>query len=167
MSFGLPPSTGRGRPAPEGRAGSGLSPKYFIPILSNILYTFYMKTLGRLLCSEGKTEILRVLVYQPGPVGLRQAARLAGIHPHSAEVALSALVRKGLVKHGRSPHRARYELVRTHEDAAVLEAVFLAATSGFIAAQRRTLDARARQILPFIKQAVKMIDRARKSHHVA
>jgi DNA-binding IclR family transcriptional regulator len=126
-----------------------------------------MKRLGRLLNSEGKTEILRVLVYQPGPVGLRQAARLAGVHPHSAEVALSALVRSGLVKYRRSPHRARYELVRDHEDAAVLEAVFLAATNGFIAKQRRILDERARQLLPFIKEAVTMIARARESHHVA
>ncbi|MEI6788488.1 MAG: helix-turn-helix domain-containing protein [bacterium] len=135
--------------------------------MSNVLYTYCMKTLGELLNSEGKTEILRVLVHQPGPVGLRQAARLAGIHPHSAEVALSALVRTGLVKHRRSPHRARYELVRNHEDAAVLEAVFLAATNGFIAAQRRTLDERARQLLPFIKEATTLIARARESHHVA
>lgn len=135
--------------------------------MSNLLYTYCMKTLGKLLNSEAKTEILRVLVYQSGPVGLRQAARLAGIHPHSAEVALSALVRTGLVKHRRSPHRARYELVRNHADAAVLEAVFLAATRCSIAAQRRTLDERARQLLPFIEQAVIMIARSRECHHVA
>jgi DNA-binding MarR family transcriptional regulator len=142
-------------------------PKISIPFMSNLLYTYCMKTLGKLLTSEGKTEILRVLVYQSEPVGLRQAARLARIHPHSAEVALSALVGAGLVKYRRSPHRARYELVRNHEDVAVLEAVFQAATNCFIAAQRRTLDERARQLLPFIKQTVTMIARARESHHVA
>ena len=137
------------------------------PLSSNVLYTFEMKTLGRLLNSEGKTEILRVLVNLPGPVGLREAARLARIHPHSADVALAALGRAELVKHRRSTGRAHYELVRDHEDVAVLEAVFTAAANGFIAARCKTLNQRARQLFPFFKQARTMITRAKANHHVA
>lgn len=126
-----------------------------------------MKTLGRLLNSAGKTEILRALVYQPGPVGLRQVARIAGVHPHSAELALAALTRDGLVKRRNGRNRALFELERSHDEASVLETVFTAAANGFTKARSRTLNDRAKSLFPFINQACAMIIRARKSRHVA
>ena len=126
-----------------------------------------MKTLGMLLNSAGKTEILRALVYQPGPVGLRQVARIAGVHPHSAELALAALSRDGLAKRSKARNRALFELERNHEAAGVLEAVFSASANGFTQARSRTLNDRAKSLFPFIRQACKMITRARESRHVA
>jgi len=126
-----------------------------------------MKTLGMLLNSAGKTEILRALVYQSGPVGLRQVARIASVHPHSAELALAGLTRDGLVKRRNVGNRALFELERSHEVADVLEAVFTAAANGFTKARSLTLNDRAKSIFPFIKQARTMITRARKSRHVA
>ena len=125
-----------------------------------------MKSLGMLLNSAGKTEILRMLMHQSTLVGLRQAARYSGIHPHSAEVALAALVRQGLARRTRTPGRILYELVKDHEDVPILEAVFDAAEIGFIKARGRALDDRARQILPFIAAAAGMIKRGRESCHV-
>lgn len=126
-----------------------------------------MKTLGMLLNSAGKTEILRALMYQPGLVGLRQVARIARVHPHSAELALAALIRDGLVKSRKIRNGALYELERSHEAANVLEAVFTAAAQGFTQARSRTLNDRSKSILPFIRQAGKLIARARESRHVA
>lgn len=126
-----------------------------------------MKTLGMLLGSASQTEILRSLAFQPGSVGLRQVARIAGIHPHSAELALAALGQQGLVRRKRSSTRPLYSLDRSHVDFAVLEAVFAASARAFIQARSRTLNQRARSILPFVNEASRMIHRARKTRHVA
>lgn len=126
-----------------------------------------MKTLGALLVSAGRTEILRALVCQSDPVGLRQVARIAGVHPRSAELALAGLLRENLVISRPVASRAQYELNRSHEDAAVLEAVFLAAAREITIVRSRSLKERARRILPFIREARRMIDHARGSRHVA
>ncbi len=135
--------------------------------MSNTLYSNHMKSLGMLLNSAGKTEILRALVYQPGPVGLRQVARIAGVHPHSAERALASLIREGLVKRRTVGNGVRYNLERGHEAAQVLESVFTVAVNGFTQVRCRTLSERSKSILPFIAQARRMITRARESRHVA
>ena len=126
-----------------------------------------MKTLGLLLGSAGQTEVLRALMHQPGPVGLREVSRIAGVHPHSAELAFAALIRKGLVVRKKTASRVLYVMNRSHEDAVVLEAVFSAANQGFIRARSRLLNERARIILPFIGQASRMLASARESRHVA
>jgi DNA-binding transcriptional regulator YhcF (GntR family) len=140
---------------------------FLFPAMSNKLYSLQMKTLGMLLDSEAKTEILRALMYQPGPVGLRQVARIAGVHPHSAEVALAALARDGVVKCKRTAGRFSCQWVHRHDDSVVLEAVFTAAAHGFIERRSRTLEARAKTLLPFIKITTRMINRARGTRHVA
>ncbi len=104
---------------------------------------------------------------QPGPVGLREVSRMAGVHPHSAELALAALIRKGLVKRKKRASRALYVMDRSHEDVVVLESVFTAATQGFIRVRSRLFNERARVILPFIGQASRMLVNARETRHVA
>lgn len=141
--------------------------RILLPKVSNILYSYPMKTLGMLLDSEAKTEVLRALMYQPGPVGLRQVARIAGVHPHSAEVALAALARDGLVKCQRTAGRFSCQWVHEHEDNVVLEAVFTAAARGFVECRNRALEIRAKALLPFITSTTRMINRAREARHVA
>jgi hypothetical protein len=126
-----------------------------------------MKTLGRLLGSAARTDILRTLVCQPGAVGLRQVARIAEVHPHSAELALAGLVREGLVRRRRINSRAVYEVNRSHADVAVLEAVFLAVARAVSSLRSRSLDERSKSILPFIRQATRMLAHARETKHVA
>lgn len=126
-----------------------------------------MNTLGLLLRSTSRTEILRALMYQPDAVGLRQVARIAGVHPHAAELALATLVREDLVKRQGTSRRPLYALNRRHADIAVLAAVFSAAARGFIEARSRTLTARARSLLPFIRETTRMLTHARRSRHVA
>jgi len=138
-----------------------------LPGMSNKLYSIRMKRLGDLLSSAARTELLRVLVCQPGAVGLRPAARLAGIHPHSAELALAGLIGDKLVKRRTGSAGPAYELNRRHADLPVLEAVFAAAAQAGIAARRPSLQLRARRILPFIRQATRMLAHARETRHVA
>ena len=125
-----------------------------------------MKTLGMLLTSTGQTELLRALMSQPGPVSLRQVARIAGIYPHAAELALAPLESRRLVKKRKTSACSLYEVNRDHADALVLDSVFTAATYGFITARSRLLHKRAQSILPFIEEANRMITTARESRHV-
>lgn len=105
-----------------------------------------------LLRSTSRTEILRALACQPGPVGLRQVARIAGVHPHAAELSLATLVQECLVKRRGTSSRPLYALNRRHADSAVLAAVFSAATHALIEARSRTLTPRARSLLPFTRE---------------
>jgi hypothetical protein len=126
-----------------------------------------MTSLGILLSSATRTEILRALMYQPEPAGLRPLARIAGVLPHSAELALSALVKEKRVQ--RTAHVAgpRYALNRRHPDVELLEAVFTAASRAATANRCRMLNRHATCILPFIREAGRMLTRARETRHVA
>lgn len=118
-----------------------------------------MKKLGQLLGSAARTELLRVLVHCPGPVGLRHAAGLAGVRARSAELALRALVEEGIVRR-RQAGGPLYELNRSHPDIAVLEAVFEAARCAELKRRTAALQERAAAILPFIAEANRMLARA-------
>jgi hypothetical protein len=107
------------------------------------------------------------LYYQADPIGLRPLARVAGVLPRSAEVALDALVDECLVCVNSDASGPRYILNRKHADAELLAAIFTAATKNTIASRCRTLAARAKRILPFIREAESMVGRARRSGHVA
>jgi len=126
-----------------------------------------MNRLGCLFSSAARTEILRVLACQPASIGLRQAARLAGVLPHSADLALKALTSEHLVKRERLSTGARYRLNQDHPCYAVLRAVFQAATQESIRSRGRLLQQRTRTILPFIREAGRMLRRARRPRHVA
>ena len=125
-----------------------------------------MKTLGKLLGSAARTEVLRVLTCQPGPLGLRPTARVAGIHPRSAELALRDLVREQLVRSRPTAAGPVYEINRRHPDTPVLEAVFDAAARAAVHQRRASLQRKARAILPFVDEADRMLSRARDHRHV-
>ena len=133
--------------------------------MSKYLYSICVKTLGKLFSSAARTEILRVLARQPAPIGLRHLARLAGVHPHSAEVALKSLLDDKLVKRKQATGRPVYALDATRPDAALLRAVFDAAEREQTRIRNQTLQDRARSILPFINEATRMLDRARGVKH--
>lgn len=112
-------------------------------------------------------DTLRVLNHQHAPVGLRQLARLADIHPHSAECMLKDLVHEGLVirrnTHGRSLYSAAFD----HPEWEVLRAVFDASDRAMRSLRARDLNERAQSILPFIEEARGMLARARGEIHVS
>jgi len=135
-------------------------------IMSNILYSYSMKSLGQLLGSAARTDVLRVLNCQPEAVGLRHVARIAGVHPRSAELALAGLVREHLVMRKRTGSRVLYSMNRGHPDTPILESVFEAAAQEAIRQRRPTLQIQAGTILPFIRQATRMLAIARKNRHV-
>jgi len=88
-------------------------------------------------------------------------ARLAGVHPHSAELALAALLREGLVQRVGSGARPTYAMDRSHPDAAFLQTVLDAASLALVRRRRALLQRRARPILPFIREAESMLNHAR------
>lgn len=126
-----------------------------------------MKALSNLFSSAAKTETLCVLCHQPGGVGLRQLARIAGIRVRSAELALGSLVDAGLVSRTRLANRVLFEIDRADPRTAVLSEVFNAAALATIRMESRSLDKRARSVLPFIQQANRMLKHARGSGHDA
>ena len=119
-----------------------------------------MKTLGQLLGSAARTELLRVFIYQSAPIGLRHAARIAGVHLHSAELALKALVQEGIIFRLAQAGGPLYELNREHPDIGVLAAVFEAARCAGLKRQAIALQQRAAGILPFIDEANRMVAQA-------
>ena len=139
----------------------------YLTMVSKSLYSSFMKTLGSILGSAARTDILRVLCYQPESVGLRFLARVAEVHPHSAELALDALVRDGVVLYKRTPTRALYGLNFNHDDAFVLKSIFDASQKASIKIRNRSLGKRASIILPFIAEASHMISYAKRGSHVA
>lgn len=125
-----------------------------------------MKSLGKVLGSGARTDVLRALHYQRRPVGLRHLAMVAGVHPHSAELALAALEREGLVLLKKTSLRSLYALNRRHREAGRLKAVFDAAERASIQVHNSVLHQRARAILPFIEEAAEMRASARRSQRV-
>ena len=123
--------------------------------------------MGQIFSSAAKTEILRALHHQPDPLGLRPLARIADLHVRSAELALTDLVREKLIIRKRTPTRVYYALNRTHPSAPVVAAAFDAAAAAAIHRDSRALNRRATRILPLMRQASRMLRRARKSCHVA
>ena len=121
-----------------------------------------MTNLGSIFSSAARTDILRVLWCQTGPLGLRQVARLAGVHPRSAELALEGLVVERRVAHRKTPRRSLYRLNRRHPEVSLLDAVFDASNQARWASGRSTLDRRGRSILPFVEEAGALLGHARK-----
>lgn len=121
-----------------------------------------MMKLGLLLRSPARVEVLRALRCQPGAIGLRRLSRLAGVHPHSVEVALRSALAEKLVSRERRSRRWLYRMNRDHRDTAILEAVFAAAEKVELNRRSRALAKRAGTLLPFMKEAHRMISHARR-----
>jgi len=119
-----------------------------------------MKVLGDLFSSGARTELLRVLCYQPDGMALRALARTAGLRIRSAELALSSLVRDKLVKRSRDGNRVVFVLDRADVRYSILHAVFDAAMYEGIRADSRLLNERSKVILPFINEAKHMLNNA-------
>lgn len=116
-----------------------------------------------MLGSVARSEILRALAYQPEPVGLRYVARLGGVHPHSAERALAGLVREGLVTRTRRCARPVYAIDPENAEVGILKAAFDAAAAAQARVRAGNLAGRARTLLPFIEETVRLMSRARRS----
>lgn len=106
-----------------------------------------------------------MLIHQPGALGLRHAARIAGVHPRSAQLALKELVGEGLVRQTPTRPGPLYEIDRTHPQTPVLAAVFAAAACASVRQRSVSLRHRARVILPFVEDACRMLSHARKATH--
>ena len=111
--------------------------------------------------------MLRALYYQAKPVGLRSLARLAEVHPHSAERMLKELVKEGVVRRSITGSRAMYRKNTAHHDWYTLKAVFTAADESVRKVRAGQLNERAKNLLPFMEEAHAMLKEARGSQHVA
>ena len=107
-----------------------------------------------------------MLWYQPESIGLRSLARIAGVLPRSAELALHALVKEKLVKRTGDAAGPCYALNRSHPDAVLLEAVITAASRATTTSRSWALQRRAACIVPFIRASGGMIKKARRTSHV-
>ena len=122
-----------------------------------------MKTLGLLLGSAARVDLLSALHLQTRPVGLRQVARIASIQPRSADLALRRLVEEKLVFCEASSAQSFYRLNRDHPDAKRLAAIFSSENQQRLVEKGEALNSRALQIVPFIAEATEMLSGARKS----
>lgn len=126
-----------------------------------------MNAIGDMLGASARYDVLRALFYQHRPVGLRELARLAGVHPHSAERMLKELVKEGVVRQVKRSGHAQFHRNPTHPDWPILGAVFEAAERAVLESKRLALDQRAKALLPFMVEANAMLKRARRTIGVA
>lgn len=126
-----------------------------------------MKSLGHILGGSARFDLLRALYYQHDAVGLRQLARLAGVHPHSAERMLKELVKEAVVLRNQSHNRTLFQRNRDHADWLILSSVFDAADRAERRLRSVELNDRAQAVLPFIEEAGAMLKKARRRIHVA
>jgi hypothetical protein len=114
----------------------------------------------------GRIEILRALYYQPDAASLRQLARLADVHPHTAELVLRGLVSERLVVRRTSASRVFYTKDTRHSHWLVIGRVCDGADSALRQLKRPLHDRQARTLLPFIEQTTTMLAKARGSRRV-
>lgn len=126
-----------------------------------------MKSLGHILGGSARFELLRALYYQHDAVGLRQLARLAGVHPHSAERMLKDLVKEGVVVRNQSHNRTLFRRNRDHADWLILSSVFDAADRAGRRLRSVERNDRAQAVLQFIEEAGAMLKKARRRIHAA
>lgn len=127
----------------------------------------YMKSLTYMLGGSARFDLLRALYFQYDAVGLRQLARLAGVHPHSAERMLKDLVKEGVVARNQAGARTLFRRNDRHVDWRILSPVFDAADRAARSLHAAELSGRARIILPFIEEAGVMLSKARRRVRVA
>lgn len=92
---------------------------------------------------------------------------LAGIHPHSAERVLQALTHDHHVTLRKSKYRLQITKRVDHPDWRILAAIFDAAETMRLDEDRKALNRRAQQLLPFIALVTGMVKRARRKRRVA
>ena len=126
-----------------------------------------MKSLGHILGGSARFDLLRALYYQHDAVGLRQLARLAGVHPHSAERMLKDLIKEAVVLRNQSHNRTLFQRNRDHADWCILSSVFDAADRASRELHAADLSERAQRILPFVEEAGDMLKKARRRIRVA
>ena len=125
-----------------------------------------MNSVRHILGASARFDVLQALYYQIHPVGLRRLARLANVHPHSAERMLKDLVKEKVVRRKKSGAHTMYTKNTNHEDWATLKAVFDAADQSVRDLREARLNERAKTLLPFIEEARPMLKTARKHRHV-
>ena len=126
-----------------------------------------MKSLGHILGGSARFDLLHALYYQHDAVGLRQLARLAGVHPHSAERMLKELVKEAVVLRNQSHNRTLFRRNRDHADWLILSSVFDAADRAERRLRSVERNDRAQAVLSFIEEAGAMLKKARRRIHVA
>lgn len=126
-----------------------------------------MKSLRDILGGSARFDLLHALYFQQGMVGLRQLARLADVHPHSAERMLKDLVKEGVVVRSQKGVRRLFQRNDVHTDWCILSPVFDAADRATRTLRAAELNERARAILPFVKEAGDMLSKARRRVRVA
>lgn len=107
-----------------------------------------------------------MLYYQPDAIGVRPLARIAGLLPRSAELAIPSLVEEQLVIRQFRHAAPLYVLNRNHAAYGLLAAIFSAATKATIIERSRKLSGKAMAILPFIAEAGEMLACGKRSLHV-
>ena len=122
-----------------------------------------MNSLTQIIGASARFDILRALHFLHDPVGLRQLARLAGVHPHSAERMLRDLVKERVVTRKKKGSRVLFSRNQEHPDWYVLGAVIRASDKALRDLQRPRLNERAQATVSFVEEAGGMMTQARRT----
>ena len=122
-----------------------------------------MKSLGTLLKSPARIEVMRALSSLDVPLGVRPLAVLAKTHPYATLQALRELVEEGVMEKCGTRTRPVYRLDDRSADVSRLRAVFQADRDLRMRADGESLSRRARALMEFNQKALGMLRTARES----
>lgn len=124
-----------------------------------------MNSLGKLLKSPARIEVLRALCALDIPVGVRALAVLARSHPYATSRVLAELVREDLVEKTAARTRPGFRMRNHHPEAARLRALFASDRETLRQRDAEELSKRAKSFLNFNCRALRVMDQARRSLH--
>ena len=122
-----------------------------------------MNSLGQLLKSPTRIEVLRALFSVDFPLGVRALAILAHAHPYAASRVLAELVEEKLVEKTKSQTRPAYRICTNHPEALRLQRFFDADRETLRGQDEEDLSRRAQAFFNFNRQALQMLGQARRS----
>ncbi len=122
-----------------------------------------MVSLGQLLKSPVRIDVLRSLFSVEVPLGLRPLARMSQAHPYATSRVLQDLVEETLVEKTSSLTRPTYRICAKHPHASRLRRIFEADRETCVLQEQEDLSRRAQAFVEFNRKALQMLKQARGS----
>jgi DNA-binding IclR family transcriptional regulator len=122
-----------------------------------------MVSLGQLLKSPVRIDVLRSLFSVEVPLGLRLLARMSQAHPYATSRVLQDLVEETLVEKTSSLTRPMYRICAKHPHASRLRRIFEADRETGVLQEQEDLSRRAQAFVEFNSKALQMLKQARGS----
>jgi len=119
-----------------------------------------MYSLGDMLSSKARTEIIEVLSRTQTKVGIRRIAWICGLHPRSVEIALKSLVDEKLVLKIPQKRGFAYTWNEDHPETSRLRQLFVHDEHQRLDRRTAPLSSEGKQLCAFLDDGLSLIQQA-------